>query len=103
MNDCGVVRPMVLVLEGVNDCEFLCRLSRRLHAENPQLADLTGLHADGRILLVPTGGATSTSGWCALQPWVAKNFTCYVVHNITLVRSGDRSRNTACAKRPSNS
>ena len=44
------------MLEGINDCEFLFRLSPRLHAENPQLADLTGLHADGRILLVPTGG-----------------------------------------------
>ena len=50
------VRPLVLVLEGTNDCEFLFRLSRRLHAENPQITDLTRLHADGRILLVPTGG-----------------------------------------------
>ena len=56
MNDCGVARPLVLVLEGTNDCEFLFRLSQRLHAENPQITDLTRLHADGRILLVPTGG-----------------------------------------------
>ena len=56
MNDRCIVRPLVLVLEGVNDCEFLFRLSQRLHAENPQIADLTRLHADGRILLVPTGG-----------------------------------------------
>ena len=49
MNDCGVARPLVLVLEGVNDCEFLFRLSQRLHAENPQITDLTRLHADGRI------------------------------------------------------
>ena len=51
-----VPRPLVLVLEGTNDCEFLFRLSQRLHAENPQLVDLTRLHADGRILVVPTGG-----------------------------------------------
>ena len=56
MNDCGVARPLVLVLEGINDCEFLFRLSQRLHAENPQITDLTRLHANGRILLVPTGG-----------------------------------------------
>ena len=56
MNDCGVARPLVLVLEGINDCEFLFRLSQRLHADNPQITDLTRLHADGRILLVPTGG-----------------------------------------------
>jgi hypothetical protein len=56
MNDCGVARPLVLVLEGTNDCEFLFRLSQRLHAETPQITDLTRLHADGRILLVPTGG-----------------------------------------------
>ena len=47
---------MILVLEGTNDCEFLFRLSQRLHAENPQITDLTRLHADGRTLLVPTGG-----------------------------------------------
>ena len=49
-------RRLVLVLEGINDCEFLFRLSQRLHAENPQITDLTRLQADGRILLVPTGG-----------------------------------------------
>ena len=56
MNDHDVARPLILVLEGTNDCEFLFRLSQRLHAENPQLADLKRLHADGRILVVPTGG-----------------------------------------------
>ena len=56
MNDCDVARPLILVLEGTNDCEFLFRLSQRLHAENPQITDLMRLHADGRILLVPTGG-----------------------------------------------
>ncbi len=56
MNDYGVSRPLILVLEGINDCEFLFRLSQRLHAENPQVTDLTRLHAGGRILLVPTGG-----------------------------------------------
>ena len=48
--------PLVLVLEGINDREFLFRLSQRLHTENPQINDLTRLHADGRILFVPTGG-----------------------------------------------
>jgi hypothetical protein len=54
--NCGVARPLVLGLEGTNDCEFLFRLSRRLHAEYPQITDLTRLHAAGRILVVPTGG-----------------------------------------------
>ena len=49
-------RPLVLVLEGINDCEFLFRLSQQLHAENQQITDLTRLDADGRILVVPTGG-----------------------------------------------
>jgi hypothetical protein len=56
MNKCGTARPLLLVLEGTNDCEFLFSLSLRLHAENPQLIDLTRLHTDGQILLVPTGG-----------------------------------------------
>ena len=85
MNDCGVARPLVLVLEGVNDCEFLFRLSQRLHAENPQLANLTRLHADGRILLVPTGGGNFDQWAVRLQPWVA---------GIPPLRSRNRSRNT---------
>jgi hypothetical protein len=56
MNDCSVARPLLMVLEGTNDCEFLFRLSQRLHPDNAQITDLTRLHADGRILLVPTGG-----------------------------------------------
>jgi hypothetical protein len=56
MNKWGVERPLFLIREGRNDCEFLFRLSQRLHAENPHFTDLTRLHADGRILLVPSGG-----------------------------------------------
>ena len=87
MNDCGVVRPLVLVLEGINDCEFLFRLSQRLHAENPQITDLTRLHADGRILVVPTGGGN-------FHQWAVR-FAALGCPRSSPVRSRDRSRNTS--------
>ena len=45
-----------MILESVNDVEFLLHLSQRLHAEDPEIVDLALLRAQGRILFVPTGG-----------------------------------------------
>lgn len=56
MNTTAARCPLLMVLEGINDVEFLLQLSRRLHAEDPQIVDLALLHAQGRILFVPTGG-----------------------------------------------
>ena len=91
MNDCGVVRPLVLVLEGINDCEFLFRLSQRLHAENPQITDLTRLHADGRILLVPTGGGNFDQWAVRFAALGCRNSICTIERSVPK-RSG--------AKRP---
>ncbi len=92
MNDCGVVRPLVLVLEGINDCEFLFRLSQRLHAENPQLADLTRLHTAGRILVVPTGGGN-------FDQWAVR-FAALDCGNFTFMIGKSVAKHSG-AKRPS--
>ena len=49
-------RPLLIIVEGVNDIEFLKRLSSRLHLERDQVVDLAQLQAQGRILFIPTGG-----------------------------------------------
>ena len=64
--NCGAARPLVLVLEGINDCEFLFRLSQRLHAENPQITDLTHCTPPAESCWSPLAAAISTSGRCAL-------------------------------------
>ncbi len=62
MNAAAAVRPVLVIVEGVNDIEFLQRLSSRLHSERAEVVDLAGLHAQGRILFVPTGGG-NFSDW----------------------------------------
>ena len=56
MDISAVIQPVLIVLEGINDIEFLVRLSKRLQIERPEIANLALLHAQGRILFVPTGG-----------------------------------------------
>jgi hypothetical protein len=56
MNAAAAVCPVLVIVEGVNDIEFLKRLSSRLHAERPEITDLVRLHSEDRILFVPTGG-----------------------------------------------
>ncbi len=47
---------MLVVVEGVNDVEFLVRLSRRLSASAPSTLDLQLLIDADRIVFVPFGG-----------------------------------------------
>ncbi len=56
MDDGACAGAVLVILEGANDVEFLSRLSRRLHAENPEIPDLAQLEWLERIIFVPTGG-----------------------------------------------
>lgn len=47
---------ILVVLEGTNDIEFLRRISRTLHAHDPELPDLGVMEREGRIVFVPFGG-----------------------------------------------
>ena len=47
---------VLLVVEGVNDIEFLRRISRTLHVHDPALPDLAALEERGELVFVPFGG-----------------------------------------------
>jgi hypothetical protein len=50
------LRPLLVVVEGANDLEFLVRLSSRLQGELPDVPNLSLLCRSGRVVLVPLGG-----------------------------------------------
>lgn len=52
----GGVRVLVVV-EGINDIEFLRRISRMVHADDPALPDLADMEAEGRLIFLPIGGS----------------------------------------------
>jgi len=56
-----VSRPLLILLEGSNDLEFLVRLAARLRPDLPHLPDLRQWQAEGRIVLVPLGGGDPAS------------------------------------------
>jgi hypothetical protein len=52
----GQTNPLLLVVEGANDIEFLTRLAARLRIELPTVPDLSELTRSGRLIVVPAGG-----------------------------------------------
>ncbi len=57
--------PLLVVVEGENDIQFLKGMSRMLHRADPELPDLAQLANDRRITFLPTGGSN-------LSEWVAR-------------------------------
>lgn len=49
-------RPLLLVVEGRHDVEFLRRLSANLARDDPSLPDLGTWEREGRLVFVPVGG-----------------------------------------------
>lgn len=49
-------RPVIVVVEGQFDIEFLRRISRTLHAADSAVPNLTTEETDGNVILVPFGG-----------------------------------------------
>jgi hypothetical protein len=49
-------RPLLLVLEGQNDYEFLRRMSARVHEENREIPSLAHAIEQGSIIIAPVGG-----------------------------------------------
>jgi len=45
-----------VVVEGSNDIQFLNRISRILHADDPRLPDLAEMERRGELIFVPFGG-----------------------------------------------
>jgi len=61
-------RPVLVVLEGANDWQFLVRLTTRLRIELPYLPDLLHWHSQGKIVMVPVGGGDPISWPERFQP-----------------------------------
>lgn len=56
-----MIRPLLILLEGANDLDFLVRIARRLQNDLRDAPDLAQLQAAGRILLLPLGGGNAAS------------------------------------------
>lgn len=59
---------LLFVVEGVNDVEFLRRISRVLHRGDPSLPDLTELERVCRIVFLPFGGGNVATWATRLEP-----------------------------------
>ena len=53
--------PVLIVLEGANDIQFLVRLSARLRLDLPSVPDLSRWQTEGRLAFVPVGGGDPAS------------------------------------------
>src|SRR6185503_15091729 len=70
-------RPLLVLLEGANDVEFLMRIASRLHQELPTIPDLSHLQQTGRIVLVPLGGGDPAAWPDRLRPLELPEFHLY--------------------------
>jgi putative ATP-dependent endonuclease of OLD family len=48
--------PVLAIVEGSHDIQFLRRISRLLHGQDEHLPDLGTLETEGRLVFIPTGG-----------------------------------------------
>src|SRR5436190_5171619 len=53
--------PVLIVLGGANDIQFLVRLSARLRVHLSSVPDLSRWQTEGRLALVPVGGGDPAS------------------------------------------
>jgi hypothetical protein len=53
--------PLLIVVEGANDIQFLVRLSARLRLDLPSVPDLSRWQTEGRLAFVPVGGGDPAS------------------------------------------
>jgi len=48
---------VLVIVEGINDIEFLRRISRTIHEDDTAAPDLAYLEDDGRLIFLPIGGS----------------------------------------------
>ncbi len=76
-NDPAIPRPLLVVVEGANDVEFLVRLSRRLSQADDSIPGLQPLKNSGRIVFVPIGGGNLTTWTDRFEPLGCPEFHLY--------------------------
>ena len=70
-------RPLLVVVEGANDIEFLVRLSRRLSQGDDAIPNLQQLNNAGSIVFVPAGGGNLASWTDRFEPLRCPEFHLY--------------------------
>ena len=70
-------RPILILLEGANDLEFLVRIASRLQSDLPNVPDLGHLQLTGRIIMVPLGRGDPASWPDRLRPLDLPEFHLY--------------------------
>ncbi|MBP62009.1 MAG: ATP-dependent endonuclease [Planctomycetaceae bacterium] len=70
-------RCLLLVVEGVNDIEFLRRISRMLHRRDASLPDLEELERNGQMIFLPFGGGNVAAWATRLEPLGCRELHIY--------------------------
>ena len=70
-------RPVLVLVEGANDAQFLIHISNKLHTENTDLPDLAEWQQAGVVLLVPLGGGDPLTWPDRLRPLGLPEFHLY--------------------------
>jgi hypothetical protein len=69
--------PLIIVVEGRNDVEFLRRISTILHVADDDVPNLRSLEHRGKLLFVPAGGGELQTWACRLAPLKKAEFHLY--------------------------
>lgn len=70
-------RPVIVVVKGIHDAEFLQAMSGLLHAADPSVPNLKALDEDGLVVFIPSGGGDSPSWADRLASLGAAEFHLY--------------------------
>ncbi len=65
---------VLVVVEGVNDVEFLRRISAMLHEQDRHVPDLAAREANGELVFLPIGGGSVTAWSDRLAPIGCREF-----------------------------
>ena len=68
---------VLVVVEGINDIEFLRRISRIVHADDESLPDLAWREAEGELVFLPVGGSELEKWTHRLAPLQIPEFHLY--------------------------
>jgi len=68
---------LLIVVEGINDVEFLRRISAMLHVQDRRMPDLAAKEANGELVFLPIGGGSVTAWSDRLAPIGCREFHIY--------------------------
>jgi hypothetical protein len=69
--------PVLIVVEGAHDVEFLRRLTAHLHLEDASIPDLAAWEQDGAVIFIPFGGGNVLAWSSRFAPLSCAEFHLY--------------------------